>query len=227
MIPAIDVIDLTKSFTLHVQGGVRIPVFDRLRLTVAQGECVALYGPSGAGKSSLLRSLYGNYKPTSGQIMVRHQGRLVDMVQAEEREIVEVRKHTMGFVSQFLRVVPRVPSLEVVVEPLRNLGVEREKCKTKGEFLLDRLRIPKRLWSVAPATFSGGEQQRINVARSFMVDYPIMLLDEPTASLDAANCATVIELIKEAKERGAAVVGIFHDDTVRSAVADRVHEMTP
>lgn len=227
MIPAINVIGLTKSFTLHVQGGVRIPVFDRLQLTVARGECVALYGPSGAGKSSLLRSLYGNYKPSSGQIMVQHQGRLVDMVQAEEREIVEVRKQTMGFVSQFLRVVPRVPSLNVVIEPLLNIGIDRAECRRKAEILLDRLRIPQRLWTVAPATFSGGEQQRINVARSFMVDYPIMLLDEPTASLDAANCATVIELIQEAKERGAAVVGIFHDDAVRSAVADRVYEMSP
>ena len=227
MIPAINVIDLTKSFTLHVQGGVRIPVFDRLQLTVAPGECVALYGPSGAGKSSLLRSLYGNYKPTSGQILVQHQGRLVDMVQAVEREIVEVRKQTMGFVSQFLRVVPRVPSIEVVIEPLRNIGIDRAECRRKAEILLDRLRIPQRLRTVAPATFSGGEQQRINVARSFMVDYPIMLLDEPTASLDAANCATVIELIKEAKERGAAVVGIFHDEAVRKAVADRIHEMKP
>lgn len=225
MPPALQVSNLCKSFTLHVQGGVRIPVFDRLQLTVENGECVALYGPSGAGKSSLLRSLYANYKPTSGTILVQHDDRLVDMVRAEERVIVEVRKYTMGFVSQFLRVVPRVSALQVVSEPLRNLGANPGDCRRKAEILLDRLHIPERLWNVAPATFSGGEQQRINVARSFVVDYPIMLLDEPTASLDAANRATVIELIKEAKERGAAVVGIFHDDEVRRAVSDRVYEM--
>ncbi len=225
MTSAIRVIGLTKSFTLHVQGGVAIPVLDGAALTVANGECVALLGPSGSGKSTFLRSLYANYKPDSGRILVRHRDRWVDMGHAGEREILEVRRHTLGYVSQFLRVIPRVPSLEVVSEPLRHLGVGADKSRRKAEVLLERLRIPSRLWNVAPATFSGGEQQRINVARSFVVDYPIMLLDEPTASLDGTNRATVIDLIREVKERGAAVVGIFHDDEVRRAVADRVYEM--
>jgi alpha-D-ribose 1-methylphosphonate 5-triphosphate synthase subunit PhnL len=223
--PAIQVIDLTKGFTLHAQGGIDIPVFRELSLTVSAGECVALHGPSGAGKSTLLRSLYANYKPASGQILVRHWDRLVDMASAPEREVLQVRKHTLGFVSQFLRVVPRVMSLEVVSEPLRGLGVDPGEATRKARLILYRLRIPRRLWSVAPATFSGGEQQRINIARSFIVDYPIMLLDEPTASLDGENRSTVVELIKEAKGRGVAIVGIFHDDAVRRAVADRVYEM--
>lgn len=226
MSAAIEVVDLSKSFTLHGQGGVDIPVFDKLRFAVDYGECVALHGPSGAGKSTLLRSLYANYKPISGQILVRHQTRLVDMATAQPREILAVRKHTMGFVSQFLRVIPRVPALEVVCEPLRALGVAPQESQHKASELLERLRIPKRLWSVAPATFSGGEQQRINIARSFAVDYPIMLLDEPTASLDGKNRGTVMELIAEAKHRGAAIVGIFHDDEVRHALADRVFEMS-
>lgn len=225
MIPAIQVIDLTKSFTLHVQGGVSIPVFHNLHLTVEHGECVALLGQSGVGKSTLLRSLYANYKPDSGLILVRHRDGWVDMSHAQEREILQVRKYTMGFVSQFLRVVPRVPSVKVVAEPLRSLGFSADESRLKAEALLDRLHIPRRLWNVAPATFSGGEQQRINIARSFVVDYPIMLLDEPTASLDDKNRSTVMELIKEAKGRGAAVVGIFHDEEVRRAVADRIYEM--
>lgn len=225
MLPAIEVIGLTKSFTLHVQGGVAIPVFSNLGLTVEYGECLALMGPSGAGKSTLLRSLYANYKPDSGRILVRCRDRLVDMSNAGEREILEMRRHTIGFVSQFLRVVPRVSCLDIVAEPLRRLGANPGEARRKAEALLDLLRIPKRLWSIAPATFSGGEQQRINIARSFAADYPIMLLDEPTASLDGKNRATVIELIRAAKGRGAAVVGIFHDDEVRRAVADRVFEM--
>jgi alpha-D-ribose 1-methylphosphonate 5-triphosphate synthase subunit PhnL len=225
MPPAIRVCDLTKSFTLHVQGGVTIPVFEKLGLTVEQGECVALSGPSGVGKSTLLRALYANYKPDSGEILVRHRDRWVDMGHAQEQEILEVRKHTIGFVSQFLRVVPRVPCVDVVSEPLRSLGVSADDARRKAELLLDQLRIPKRLWNIAPATFSGGEQQRINIARSFAADYPVMLLDEPTASLDGKNRATVMDLIREAKRRGAAVVGIFHDDEDCRAVADRTLEM--
>jgi alpha-D-ribose 1-methylphosphonate 5-triphosphate synthase subunit PhnL len=225
MVPAIRVCGLTKSFTLHVQGGVTIPVFEKLGLEVQPGECLALAGPSGVGKSTLLRTLYANYKPDAGEILVRHRDRWVDLGQAKEQEILEVRKHTIGFVSQFLRVVPRVPCVDVVSEPLRSLGVSAEDARRKAEFLLDLLRIPKRLWNIAPATFSGGEQQRINIARSFAADYPIMLLDEPTASLDGKNRATVMELIREAKRRGAAVVGIFHDDEDCRAVADRTLEL--
>ena len=225
MDPAIRVCDLTKSFTLHVQGGVTIPVFEKLGLAVERGECVALSGPSGVGKSTFLRSLYANYKPDSGQILVRHRERWVDMAHATEQEILEVRRHTIGFVSQFLRVVPRVPCVDVVSEPLRSLGVCAEDARRKAESLLDMLRIPRRLWNIAPATFSGGEQQRVNIARSFAADYPVMLLDEPTASLDDKNRFTVMELIRRAKSRGAAVVGIFHDDKERRAVADRTLEM--
>ena len=206
--------------------GVTIPVFEKLGLIVEPGECVALSGPSGVGKSTLLRSLYANYKPDSGQILVRHRDRWVDMGHAKEQEILEVRKYTIGFVSQFLRVVPRVPCVDVVSEPLRSLGVSAEDARRKAESLLELLRIPKRLWNIAPATFSGGEQQRINVARSFAADYPVMLLDEPTASLDGKNRSTVMELIRDAKRRGAAVVGIFHDDEDCRAVADRVLEMS-
>ncbi|QRM32555.1 phosphonate C-P lyase system protein PhnL [Microvirga sp. VF16] len=218
---------LAKTFTLHTQGGTILPVFNDVELSVNAGECVCLHGPSGAGKSTLLRSLYANYKPDAGEILIEHMGRTIDLLGAEPWEIVEIRRRTIGYVSQFLRVIPRVPTLDVVTEPAIANGTAREKAAAEARTLLSRLRIPERLWSLAPATFSGGEQQRVNIARGFIVDYPVMLLDEPTASLDAKNRATVIELINAAKERGAAIVGIFHDAEVREAVADRLFEVAP
>lgn len=216
---------LTKTFTLHTHGGIVLPVFDNIELTVKSGECVCLHGPSGAGKSTLLRSLYANYKPDEGQILVEHMGDTLDLLVAEPWEVVEVRRRTIGYVSQFLRVIPRVGALDVVAEPAIANGMPDDKANALAKTLLTRLRIPERLWSLAPATFSGGEQQRVNIARGFIVDYPVLLLDEPTASLDAANRATVVELINEAKSRGAAVIGIFHDEEVREAVADRLFEV--
>ncbi|MGV3553341.1 phosphonate C-P lyase system protein PhnL [Rhizobium sp.] len=213
--------NLTKSFTLHTQGGVVIPVFKDINLSVHAGECVCLHGPSGAGKSTLLRSLYANYKPDFGQVLVDHLGTLVDIAGAEPWYVKTVRQTSIGYVSQFLRAVPRISAIDVVMEPAIALGADIEAARSKAESLLDRLHVPKRLWSLAPATFSGGEQQRINIARGFIRDYPILLLDEPTASLDATNGAAVVEMIADAKKRGAAVVGIFHDEEIRNAVADR------
>lgn len=225
MTPIIEVRDLCKDFVLHTQGGVRIPVFSGLYLSVNAGECVGLHGQSGAGKSTLLRALYANYKPDAGCVLVRHGDRTVDMATAEPREVLAVRRSTLGYVSQFLRVIPRVPALDVVAEPLKLVGASEAEARDKAATLLARLNIPERLWHLAPATFSGGEQQRVNIARGFVVDYPALLLDEPTASLDAANRDTVVALIQEAKERGCAVVGIFHDADVRTRVCDRLFEI--
>lgn len=218
---------LSKSFTLHTQGGTVIEAFSGLDLDVREGECLALAGPSGAGKSTLLRSLYANYKPCSGSILVRHGGSRVDMATASPRAVLSVRHSTMGYVSQFLRVIPRVSCLDIVAEQLTAHGEDGQNAREKAGALLARLRIPKRLWKLAPTTFSGGEQQRVNIARGFIRRYPIMLLDEPTASLDTANRGTVVALIEEAKATGAAIVGIFHDEAVRSAVADRVFALNP
>ncbi|MCU6678538.1 phosphonate C-P lyase system protein PhnL [Leclercia tamurae] len=217
--------NVSKTFVLYQQNGVRLPVLQNASLEVNSGECVVLHGHSGSGKSTLLRSLYANYLPDEGHIHVRHGDEWVDLVQAPARKVRDVRRTTIGWVSQFLRVIPRVPALEVVMQPLLDLGVPRDICATKAASLLTRLNVPEHLWHLAPSTFSGGEQQRVNIARGFIVDYPILLLDEPTASLDATNSAAVIDLIEEAKARGAAIVGIFHDDAVRERVADRLHPM--
>ena len=225
--PILSVRGLRKTFTLHTQGGTRIEALSGQNLDVRQGECLAIHGPSGAGKSTLLRLLYANYKPCSGSVRVWHENTWVDMAVASPRVALAVRHTTLGYVSQFLRVIPRVSSLNIVAERLTAHGENMDVAREKAGSLLARLHIPQRLWNLAPATFSGGEQQRVNIARGFIRRYPIMLLDEPTASLDAANRKTVVALIEEAKAAGAAIVGIFHDEAVRDAVADRVFELSP
>ena len=220
-IPMISIRSLAKTFVLHTQGGTCIRAFDGVDLDVQAGECIALHGPSGAGKSSLLRSIYANYRPTAGSVVISHDGDCVDMTAAQPRTVLDVRRRTLGYVSQFLRVIPRVSSLDLVAERLTAMDVGLDEARDRAGRMLARLNIPERLWSLAPATFSGGEQQRVNIARGFIRDYPILLLDEPTASLDGKNRGTVVDMILEAKKRGAAVVGIFHDDDVRERVADR------
>jgi len=218
---------LGKSFTLHLQGGVTLPVLRDVELSVAPGECVALAGPSGAGKSTLMRCLYGNYGAGAGRILLRHAGGVVDLAAADARMMRAVRRDTIGYVSQFLRVIPRVPALDIVAEPLAARGVPAEEARARAAALLARLNLPARLHGLPPATFSGGEQQRVNLARGFAPHYPVLLLDEPTASLDAANREVVIGLIEEAKRAGAAIIGIFHDAEVRDRVADRRFEVHP
>ncbi len=212
---------LSKTFTLHNQGGIRLPVFDTLDMTLSAGECLALVGPSGAGKSSLIRCLYGNYLPQQGSVMVRHRAEMVDITKVHPQRIIDIRRYTIGFVSQFLRAIPRVSALDVVAEPLVARGTDPDAAREAAAAVLARLNIPQRLWNLAPATFSGGEQQRVNIARSFVADFPILLLDEPTASLDPDNRAVVVDMIVEARSRGTGIVGIFHDVDVRRAVATR------
>lgn len=218
----IEISNLSKSFTLHNQGSAVIPVMAGAALSVAGGECVGLIGQSGAGKSTLMRMVYGNYLAAGGSILVDG----LDVVTAQPREIVALRRATLGYVSQFLRVVPRVPTIEVVAEPLLVLGVPADEARDRAASLLARLNIPERLWSLSPTTFSGGEQQRVNIARGFAHGYPALLLDEPTASLDAANREVVLSLIEEAKGRGAAILGIFHDEAARERVCDRLVDVT-
>ena len=218
--------DLTKTFTLHLRDGIELPVLADLSLTVRQGDCVVLAGPSGVGKSSLLRCIYANYVPQSGSVKIRHGEKLINLTKASPATVLAIRRTTMGYVSQFLRVVPRVPTLDLVMQPLLALGGDAKGARERASDLLGRLQIPERLWTVPPATFSGGEQQRVNIARSFAFNYPILLLDEPTAALDAKNRKTVVTMINEAREAGAAIVGIFHDEEVREAVSTSQFDLT-
>jgi alpha-D-ribose 1-methylphosphonate 5-triphosphate synthase subunit PhnL len=227
MTPALRTEGLGKAFTLHLQGGVRIPVLGGVDLAVHPGECVALWGPSGAGKSTLMRCLYGNYGAGAGRILLRQGGTELDLATATPQQVIAARRDTLGYVSQFLRVIPRVATRDIVAEPLVTRGMARDAAQARATELLHRLNLPERLHALPPATFSGGEQQRVNLARGFAPFYPVLLLDEPTASLDAANRAVVIGLIREAKAQGSAIIGIFHDAEVREAVADRLYDVLP
>lgn len=218
---------LDKSFTLHLQGGLRMSVLAGVDLALTSGECVVLAGASGTGKSTLMRSLYGNYRLESGRILIRHQGQEIDLAAASPRAVLAIRRHTLGYVSQFLRVVPRVPTLAIVAEPLLALGVSPDEARERARALLLRLNLPERLHGLPPATFSGGEQQRVNLARGFIAGHPVLLLDEPTASLDAGNRAVVVALVAEAKLAGAAILGIVHDAPTRDAIADRLFLLQP
>lgn len=218
---------LGKQFRLYKdeEAPTEIPVFASLSLEVLPGECVVLAGASGVGKSTLMRAVYGNYLPSEGAVHVLHEGEYVDIASCPPRQLLEVRRRSLGYVSQFLRVIPRIPTLQLVMEPLLDLGVGAGEAEERARVILARLRLPERLWTLPPATFSGGEQQRVNIARSFVSERPVMLLDEPTASLDAGNRETVVALIRDALARGAAMIGIFHDADVREAVATRLFDV--
>lgn len=229
---------VAKSFTLHHQNGATLPVLDAVDLCVHAGECVVLDGPSGMGKSTLLKLIYANYRASRGSVLL-YPGtpRELDLSRATPRQLVAARRHDIGYVSQFLRVIPRVPALDVVAEALLDEGEARAQGPAGAQWRVDdpalssaraeaarwlhRLGIGRDLWQIPPATFSGGEQQRVNIARSLIKPRPLLLLDEPTASLDAANTRIVVELIAEARSRGAAIVGVFHDPEVADAVATR------
>jgi alpha-D-ribose 1-methylphosphonate 5-triphosphate synthase subunit PhnL len=226
MSAALTLAGTAKSFTMHLQGGIRLPVIAGASFTVDPGECVVLSGPSGSGKSSILKMIYGSYACDHGRILVRDGSSLLDVATAAPREILRLRRQSIGYVSQFLRAVPRVPAIDIVAEPLLAHGVAPEAARERARVLLRRLNIPERLWGLPPATFSGGEQQRVNIARGLVAGFPLLLLDDPTASLDAANRAVVIALISEKKKRGTAIVAVIHDDDARAAIADRLVDVT-
>src|SRR6478672_4648894 len=226
MTAMIDIAAAKKTFTMHLQGGIELPVVSGVTFQVSPGECVVLSGPSGAGKSSILKMIFGNYRCDSGRIAIRHRGAVIDLASSEPRQVLNIRRDTIGYVSQFLRAVPRVATIDVVAEPLIAVGVARDEARTRAGKLLHRLNIPERLWQLPPATFSGGEQQRVNIARGFISDLPILLLDEPTASLDAKNRDVVVELIEQKKRQGVAMVAIVHDHEIRHLIADRIVDVT-
>jgi alpha-D-ribose 1-methylphosphonate 5-triphosphate synthase subunit PhnL len=214
--------DVSKTFTMHLRGAARLAVVENVAFSVAGGECVVLGGPSGTGKSSILKMIYGNYRTDRGEILVRGPEGQVDIASSEPRAVLALRASTLGYVSQFLRTIPRVSALDIVATSAQSKGTSRAHARERAGNLLQRLNVPERLWHLPPATFSGGEQQRVNIACGFAASRPILLLDEPTASLDAANRAVVVDLINERKRAGVAIIGIFHDEDVRQTISDRI-----
>ena len=218
--------DVSKSFVMHLRGSITIPVVSGVNFVLKAGQCAVLGGPSGVGKSSILKMIYGNYGINRGQILALHRDQMVDLASAAPRTVLSVRRESIGYVSQFLRAMPRVPAVDVAAEALVEQGESVESARLKAQEMLSRLNLPEKLWQLPPATFSGGEQQRVNIARGFLSDHPILLLDEPTASLDANNRAVVIDLIEEKKAKGVALLGIFHDADVRAAIADVIIDVS-
>ncbi len=217
---------VAKTFVMHLRGGAQLPVVREVAFRVRAGECVVLSGPSGMGKSSILKMIYGNYRTDAGAILVRGPNGPVDVAKATARAIIALRATTLGYVSQFLRTIPRVGALDVVAAEAASTGRDAEAARAKARELLEKLNVAPRLWDLPPATFSGGEQQRVNIARGLAAERPVLLLDEPTASLDDTNRATVVELIEARKRAGAAILGIFHDTAVRERLADRTVDVT-
>jgi alpha-D-ribose 1-methylphosphonate 5-triphosphate synthase subunit PhnL len=217
--------NLNKAFVLHQQAGERIPVFNGLTASLRAGEAVAVTGPSGRGKSSLLKLVYGTYVANSGTIHVLANGVWTDVVSAAPREVLALRRNVIGYVTQFLRVIPRIPAEVLVAEPMMDRGVPEEMALARARELLSRLNIPQRLWHLSPMTFSGGEQQRVNIARGFAAHFPVLLLDEPTASLDSENRLRVLELISEAQQQGSAILAVFHDEGERRRACSRAIDL--
>ncbi len=226
MAQVLEVANVSKSFTMHLRGGVVLPVVRNVGFSVNAGECVVLAGPSGIGKSSILKMIFGSYRCDAGTIRIHHAPYATDVTQAAPREILALRKRVIAYVSQFLRAIPRVAALDVAAEPLIASGAARAAARDRAANMLNYLNVPERLRDLPPATFSGGEQQRVNIARGFVGEHPLLLLDEPTASLDAENRAAVVKLINERKRRGAAMLAIVHDLDVRDAIADRLIDVS-
>lgn len=213
--PILQVKNLHKKFTLHAQNGAVLNVLNGIDLQVKSGEIAALCGPSGAGKSSLLKAIYGTYHIDGGDIKIKTTNQTLNIAKAEPRQIMQLRRDVIGYVSQFLRVIPRIGALDIVAEPAIMQGMSTNQAHSIALDLLDQLRIPQKLHNLSPLTFSGGEQQRVNIARAMSAPRPLMLFDEPTASLDPENRQTVLELIIQLRDQGTAILGIFHDPADR------------
>lgn len=213
--------NLTKEFTMHIRGGVKIPSFRNVSFEVKEGTLLAVTGPSGIGKSSLLKCIYRTYLPTEGNIFYQtKEGAEVNLANASDREMIHLRKNEIGYVSQFFHVLPRVSAKEILMEPLLAKGVEEAEAKDRAEYLLDYVDLGKTLWEMYPSTFSGGEKQRLNIIHAIITKPRFLLLDEPTASLDKGYKGKVMELINQLKAEGTGMVGVFHDRDALEVLSD-------
>lgn len=220
--------DLSKIFNVHVLDNKIVEGCEGISFNVAEGEFLGLSGPSGAGKSTILKCIYRTYLPTGGNIWYDSAAYgKVNIAEITDHMVLDIRHKEIGYVSQFLKVIPRVSAVDIVAEPLliKNETSAKEARK-KAKEMLERLNIPTRLFDLYPATFSGGEQQRINIARATIWKPRLLLLDEPTASLDRNSESIVIELLKELREQGASMIGIFHDNELMGSVTDRVYRVS-
>lgn len=218
--------NLSKEFTVHTRGGLKIDGYHDINFDLEKGEFLSLYGPSGMGKSSVLKALYRTYTTTSGKILFNFDdGSSLDIATACESEILSLRKEHLGYVSQFLQVLPRISAVDIVAQPLIEKGESESVALEKAKEMLSFLNIKEELFSISPLTFSGGEQQRVNIAKGIIAPKSVLLLDEPTASLDMVNTNKVIDRLLEIKKQGVTMVGIFHDTDCMKRISDKVFDM--
>ena len=218
----LEVRELSKVFRLHVLNGKTIEALRDVSLEIAEAEILGLTGHSGSGKSTLMKCIHRTYLPGSGEVWLRRPGaQAIDLASCDEHAVLQVRRTSMTYCSQFLQVIPRVGAADVVAAELVRRGKSREMAHTAACKPLERLALPRELWDAFPATFSGGEQQRVNIARAVIERPFLLLLDEPTASLDAAAKGAVIDLMLELRSLGTSIILISHDGVTRSRLADR------
>lgn len=217
----------SKTFMLHEQGK-SLPSSQDVNLVAFSGQLTALIGPTGAGKSTVLKGIYRTYLPSSGKMLfTTGTGKVIDLATADEHQILALREQEIGFVTQFLHTLPRQKTEDVVAMPLVKKGMDKQQAKQEAQAMLSRLNLPERLWSISPATFSGGERQRVNLARGLLARPRLLLLDEPTASLDPVTTDRVVEMIGKMKQTGTAMIAIFHDMTLVERLADQVVSLKP
>ncbi|HZY37053.1 MAG TPA: ATP-binding cassette domain-containing protein [Mucilaginibacter sp.] len=217
----LEVNDLSKIFNLHILNGKRIEALKQINFTMKEGEIIGLTGKSGSGKSSLMKCIYRTYLTTSGEIIYNSRAGNVDMVKADDHQVIDLRKSEITYCSQFLSVIPRVSAVDVVCENLFRIEKDKQQAREKAKTMLEVLGLPVELWDAFPVTFSGGEQQRINVARAIIAEPRFLLIDEPTASLDVKTKDVVIDLILELKKNGTSVLCISHDEYTLDRLVDR------
>lgn len=226
MTPVLDIEGLSKGFTLHHLGN-RIEAFNDISFTVGAGEFVLLKGANGAGKSTLLRTLYRSYLPRAGVIRFHSDDGPIDLARAADIDIAHLRRTEIGFVTQFLQARPRVSAEAIVAEPLRLHGIPADEALIRAREALATFGVKQELWKAYPTTFSGGEQQKVNLARALILPQKLLLLDEPTASLDANARAALVSRLEELKAAGTAMIGVFHHPGDVEKLIDRVVDLTP
>jgi len=214
---------LRKEFHLHILNNKRIAALGRVSLEMKRGEIIGLTGKSGAGKSTLMKCIYRTYLPSEGSSIQFYTsgGQWIDLATATEHEVLTVRRTDMTYCSQFLQAIPRVPALEVVAEGLISRGRPREEALDEARRCFTRLGLPEELWDAYPSTFSGGEQQRINIGRAIISRPRLLLVDEPTASLDQKAKDAVIDMVLELRDAGTSIIVITHDSYSLGRMAGR------
>lgn len=226
MTPILEINDYVKQFHLFILNNKKIHALENVSFSMQQGEVIGLIGKSGSGKSTLMKSVYRTYLASSGEMWYNSEAfGPIDLVKAADHQIILLRKKEITYCAQFLSTIPRVTAIDVVAQSLLSKGIKLSDARETAKTYLERLGLPEELWDAYPSTFSGGEQQRINVAQAIIAKPRLLLIDEPTASLDPKTKDVVIDMILELKKSGTSVLCISHDAYTLDKMCDRLLEL--